>query len=367
MINLGFLFYYLGPVIFLLYPLCLIRALSVKLSLYEISLVIAIAALTTYKIYFNTPVEIAMATRFFYGFLIFYLFFRKGHEIKVDRVLLFLSLLTIADAVLVNTIIPPEIMPNYADAFGNPDHLGYATNYFGFYQRPLSFGSSPSVTSALLVTLMALRHNTKDRVLFGVSVVATVMCMSGTGFLCLFIYAWFRKKSIAIAWTAGLVFIILVYGIAGMGADFVKMSPEYFMMMLHYKVWQYNTYVQSETVHSLLFGAPEYILRYGGDFALWSMVKVEGIVGSLFFLFLVLYKINRYNYQPLLIILVAATHYATFSFFPGQIIFAYVLSRNQWNSGTVPYDNRNYRQHGRTALQLTGHSPMVISGRDMQY
>ena len=112
---------------------------------------------------------------FFLGVDVFFIFFSYGYWINLDLLLKILCILVIGEAILINTFIAPYELPNYPDTSSNhfsPENM---------YQRPYSFGGSASVTSAILVTLMAsLRLNFRSSLL---PIAATLSCMSGTGFL----------------------------------------------------------------------------------------------------------------------------------------------------------------------------------------
>ena len=86
---------------------------------------------------------------FFWGWVIFYLIFKNQgiNKIKIEKILILLCLLTLSEAVLINTLVQPFDLPNY------PNFEDGKTEWVsvGLYQRPYSFGASASVGSSLLV------------------------------------------------------------------------------------------------------------------------------------------------------------------------------------------------------------------------
>tara|TARA_B100000242_G_C42835142_1_gene387953 strand:- start:30 stop:278 length:249 start_codon:yes stop_codon:yes gene_type:complete len=75
----------------------------------------------------------------------------------------------------------------------------------------------------------------------------------------------------------------------------------------------------------------------GGDFALLGFFKSNGILGLVILLTIIYSNINRFNYLPILIMIVFSLHYYIIFSGPGQLIFAYLLSINQKNISNSKY------------------------------
>ncbi|MGB5144048.1 MAG: hypothetical protein WBO22_11265 [Shewanella indica] len=90
------------------------------------------------------------AIRFYFGFLVFYVVFKYSTFRFSDAHFRILCVLITLEAVLINTIIDPQIMPNFPDAsaYSHFNPVGY--------QRPYSFSGNASVTSLLMVVLFSL-------------------------------------------------------------------------------------------------------------------------------------------------------------------------------------------------------------------
>ena len=202
--------------------------------------------------------------RFCWGFLLFYLVFKSGIQIQVDKLLIFLSILTIIEAVLVNTVIPAELLPNYPIA-GTPGH--YAE--IGGYQRPYSFGASASVTSVILAALLTVsKFGWRGKSLV---FVAILTCMSGSGFLALFIYFFARTARIGYLLLVPAIVGIIYYGLA-LGLDHI--SLEYLSFLFDFKMGQIMDQI---SMNSLFIGVPlrEGVDGLGGDFAFLTFIPIH--------------------------------------------------------------------------------------------
>lgn len=311
-----------------LYLIFLLRLGKIRLETFDICIVCLFIVFTIMKTYQSSIYDTLFSFRYFLGFLIFYFYFKSGKGINVDKLLLILSCAVIVEAILINTIISPESLPNYPDF-----ELAYThrTNFFGFYQRPYSFGGSASVTSCLLVALLALRKNDDVKVLI-LSVFAVLISMAGSGYLCLLLFLYFRNKK----WFFALLSIVLLFLIysgyrIGLDSDLVKISPAYFLSLAELKLQSIVSSHFFDNLFQMLFGMNVDFENgeIGGDFAMFSLVYSQGIIITSLFLLLIAYRMNRNNYQALSIMMVATFHYGVMFFFPGQILLAYALSKKK--------------------------------------
>lgn len=261
--------------------------------------------------------------RYYWGFLLFYLIFNKLNvKINVDKVLWFLSALTIIEAVLVNTVIPASFFPNYPSGEGSLTHIAEIGNY----QRPYSFGGNASVTSAILVALLsASKIDWRGRVAASIAIIS---CMSGTGFIALSIYIFSKTSRLVCLWLIsvliGLISSNLIY----------KISAEYIYYLFQFKVEQITERLSlnSWLIGDSLSGVVDGVSKLGGDFAFLGFIQYNGMVGLLFFIFIIYLIVDKRNIIPVLIMIIASFHYGVIYYYPGQIIFGYLLNLNNSSS-----------------------------------
>lgn len=317
MLYMPFAYYYIGPVAFLTYALAG-RSLFGRFSNWGLLFFLSFTAYLLLLFVENGIADSFRIVRFFWGFLLFYLVFKSGIQIQIDKLLVFLSVLTILEAVLVNTIISAEYLPNSPLASNMPPGFfeGFANS--GLYQRPFSFGGSPSVTSVILVAMLAAsKLGWKGKSL---AIAAILACMSGSGFVALFIYFLAIVHSSA---TLLLVpaFIGIVYS-----EIIEKISFYYISLLVEFKT---NQIMSEIPMDSLLMGVPLETrpeTGIGGDFAGLSFFALNGFVGLLLLLIFLVANTNKKNWLPLLIMFAGTLHYGVIFFLPGQLMFGYFLN-----------------------------------------
>ena len=315
LLGLPFVYYLTGPLAFVSYLLSL-RALHVRFSLSGWIWLCCFLIYVSLLLFANGIVAGSYILRYYWGFLLFYLVFRSGVQLSVEKLLVFLSILTIAEAILINVFPVETFAPSY---FGPPDLLHFAGLWE--YKRPAGFGGNASVTSVILVSLFAI-SSLKRGTAFWV-VVAIVASMSGSGFIALFIYFLaIAPPVLAVPFLLGMAGIIingLIY----------KVSPDYISYLLDYKVQQ----MQSEiSFDSLLLGVPlkgalgGVKAEMGGDFAFLSFISLNGMVGLALLIFFLISRTNARNWLPVFIMFVATLHYGAIYYFPGQLVLGYLLN-----------------------------------------
>ena len=317
MIWLPLFYYYLGPVSFISYLYCLygLRSkFSVKLI---VCLAFVFMCLCTLVFNNNNIGDAFLVFRFFWGWVFFYLFFTSFKQVNPSNILKLLSILVILEVVLINFFVEPSSLPNYLNRELAPTHFAALDSY----QRPNSFGGSPSVTSVLLVALLCVsQFNLRNMIL---PLVAIICCMSGTGFaaLAMFFVYFLRLKQLVImfGFLLGLVFfgaITLPY----------KISPEYLHFIFELKTQQFFE-AFNVSMPAILFGASLVdVGGMGGDFQLLSFAKLNGLFGVFVLLFFVLVCLNKENRFPVIMLIVLSSHYGSMFYFSGQFLFAYFLS-----------------------------------------
>jgi len=308
---LVFSYYYIGPVILMTYLMAgrlFIARFSYGVMLFASAFMIYVS----WIIYANGIADGMIVIRFFWGFLVFYLVFKSGIRINTDKLLIVLAVVTIVEAVLVNTVILAETMPNYPSDDAAP-HFAEP----GTYQRPYSFGGSASVTSVILVALLSVsRLGWREK---GIVFIAICACMSGSGYLVLTIYFLTKVPPFVLVAIIPALFFLIYSGIIQ------KISVEYIYFLIDFKLAQ----IMSELpMNSLLLGIPlvKGVKGLGGDFAFLSFFVFSGFVGVFFLVLVILMNLNKRNWLPLLILIAGTIHYGVLFFLPGQLVFGYFLS-----------------------------------------
>ena len=100
-------------------------------------------------------------------------------------ILIFLSIL---DAILINTVIDPFLI--------HKESLVHLHKYFGFYQRPPSFGGSASVTSVCLIVFAAILDiNGKKLKLYDLAIllITILLLINTTGLIIFILYLILRN------------------------------------------------------------------------------------------------------------------------------------------------------------------------------
>ena len=171
----------------------LLRAMKIR---FTPSILVFLGAVTFYFLIVMARTDLItsiMSVKYFFGsILILFFFASKNYEVDFGRVALVISIITIVEAFLVNTVLSPELLPNYPkDEGGNLAHPGL---FWGWYQRPYGIGTNAAVTAGTLVVLLSMRNAGGDRgankvgkidILVFISILA---CLSGTGFAMFALY-----------------------------------------------------------------------------------------------------------------------------------------------------------------------------------
>lgn len=305
-----------------------------------------LALLVTLQIFEKTPKDIIVDLRFYWGWIFFYFIFKNSliNQKTITAVLKTLIILTLLEAVLINTIIHPQLLPNFPSTEAS-SHFAVA----GSYQRPYSFGANATVSSSLLVAIMAL-CNVRGWLLW-LSVLTVLVFASGTGILGLTLLLFVKYRSQMIKMIIPLFAVLLAaYFIFFDEIQFMldilinKVGLEYIRYMLDFKWLQILDSYHATSVYSLLFGGSTEFRS--GDFGFLDYIVGNGFFGLFLFLFFLLTHINKINRLPLLLIIIATFHYPAIFFIPGQVLFGLLLSLNKTNylkSSHVKYNLRDNR------------------------
>ena len=308
-------YYYLGPALFITYA----YALKSFFSKWKVNVVLTIFPVLGFFfiiLFKQDFLDGLYVLRFFWGWVFFYLFFSSGYRFDLLFLLRILSVLVVAEAVIINTAMSAADLPNYPDYELARSHFSSE----GMYQRPYSFGGSASVTSAILVSIMAyLRLNLRESFL---PITAIISCMSGTGFFLLFLLSIFRlSKKIIFFLLLPLASYVFFNG------ELVKFSIGYSTELFDLKLDQYlNSNIMKMTEDVLFGGGLVQVGSIGGDFQFLSFLDLNGIIGLFIVIITLVLNLNRLNWFPILIILLGTLHYGVLFYLPGQFFFGYFLS-----------------------------------------
>ncbi len=282
--------------------------------------------------------------RYYFGFYVFYLFFNNINiSLKLDKLLWIICGVIVLEAVLINTILPIQYLPNYPkDGFGN---FVAETKILGFYQRPYSIGTSSTITSTLVMFLVFYvfgfsknKNIDKSRKLLIFSVFTVVILGSGTGYALLLLFLVykigpFKNKVSAIVSVGAILLIYYLIFIADIGSldGLDKISAFYLEFLYNFKVNQIEDviYVLRSVPNQLIIGrafndAKELIIW--SDFAWLNLFECTGYVGLFVTIFIFIFKIDRFNNIPILVLLVGAIHYGAIYSLPGQLLVGYFMS-----------------------------------------
>lgn len=265
------------------------------------------------------------ACRFYFGFLIFYLIFKKSDTFSIPQYYWLIVLLLLIETLLINTIVNARSMPNFPDG---------GTHFVAFgYQRPYSFGRNASVASTLFIVLTAMKFKFQLKGLI-LAFFTTIIFSSGTGFIAFFLYlnAYLWSLMNRFVYVLVIIFSSSIVAYIAYTDVFYKISPTYILHLISLKTTQsqfiFQSILDGELLNILLgaWWAGKSGVNQGGDFGYLLFVENFGIIGLGLFFLAVLSNTNRFNAFGVLIILFSSLHYPTFGFMSGQIVLGYLLS-----------------------------------------
>lgn len=304
----------------------------IRLSSMDVVFLCGLIILLAFHFGGKDPLVVMQDFRFFWGWIVFYFIFKVRFVSReyLQTVLVLLCLYTLLEAALINTIISPVSLPNSPglDEFGSSPH--YISQ--GYYQRPFSFGASPSVSSPLLVVLMALCRVRGWR--FWLATIAVMTFLSGVGmlailFLLLIRYRLLMTKAIL---PLGLVLVLILFwypdwvqSVANRIVE--KLGSSNIQTIINDKVPTGRDVLSKLDGYSIIVGYPRLPSDgVGGDFGLMSFLNLNGILGLSLVVLMIFSKANRVNTLPLIFIVSTSLHYSSMFYLPGQMIFGLLLS-----------------------------------------
>lgn len=285
------------------------------------------------------PLEVnTLLFRFYWGFVLFYLFFQIT-KFKIDFLLLFwiTAIVSIAEGLLLNTILPFGVLKNIP-----VQHVELITNEggSGLLKRAYGLASSPTSSATIMVVLLTCvyvfqRERFKDYFVF-LTAGALVSFGSGTGFLLFFVFLFIRYK--LYTGFKFLIGLIMIFGVAVFvmnqditeGGVLMRMSGNYFEALIEVKGMQITEVFNkiNKSVYDLIFGVSYKSIgevRVMSDFGWIDFLECYGFIGIPMFVFFLIFKKKFFTF-PVLIILLGFFHYPAIGSIPGQILFGCILS-----------------------------------------
>jgi len=276
--------------------------------------------------------------KFYFGFILFYIFFRIS-KYQIDYRLLFIltCIVSVIDFTLINSIVPIGLMKNVPGGELNVS----AQELKGAYYRSYGLGSSPTVSATIVVVLLASifyhqRRKYKDiYTLFAIA--PLIMFGSGTGFVLFLIFLFMRYKLFK-GWKlffGALIFVIFVMAITFIdqnenGGLLSRMSIVYYNFLFDFKMEQIAEVITKIHISLIqaLFGynyKPDEGLRIMSDFGWLDMLETWGYIGpALLWIFVIVKK--KLKDPPVFLLMISALHYPGLFSIPGQIIMSALLA-----------------------------------------
>jgi len=265
--------------------------------------------------------------RYYYGWLIFVLIFLNiSEKFPVQNIFKLIIFLTIAEAVLVNTVIEIEWLFNNNIDISNDIGGGYITKYFGFYQRPFGVCGNSSLTSSLIVILISLNKNKIMSIwnLFGLF--SILLLMSGTGFV-LYISLIFLSM--------GFLSLLLIPGAILMYITFIspwvetwnwKLSVDGLFALADHKL---NNFREVLVTDNIIWGKPmQHSLGFMADIGWTGFFSSFGCILTIIILIALLFtyiKAKQYR-KTIVLMFLSGFHYSLLFNFYGHIILGYIIA-----------------------------------------
>lgn len=330
-----FFHYFTGWLGYFAYLLAITSFNTIKIKKQILFLLLLLSMLLTYHIGMAGK-DALYPIRFFWGWLIFYLFFLHTDfdNALFKHLVRLLSVYTILEAIAVNTVIDAVSLPNYpSDKIAAYSH--FVTDG---YQRPYSFGASATVTATILLSLLIhLSPSILDYLLIAI---ALFISASGTGYLLYFFsffyqcYIWIKKGDLFFICLIFAVIIMLLWVIESYMTGLDKRSIDYLYVIAELKQNQITSSLENLTGFELFLGKMSDRDAFGGDFAMLSFFNNFGLMGLLILSVFILFCVRKSTFMPVIILLLGTIHYGVIFFLPGQLLFGYLLASNE-SSGVM--------------------------------
>ena len=276
--------------------------------------------------------------KFYWGFTLFYLFFRVT-KFKINFLLLFwiTAIVSLVEGILINTILPIGVLKNIPVA-----HIEEMSNEIdiGLLKRAYGLANSPTSSATILIMLLTCvysfqREKFKDYFIL-ITAVSLVSFSSGTGFLLFFIFLFVKYKLykgfkllIGLCAVFGAVFFVLNQDI-NEGGILMRMSGNYFGTLIELKSMQITDVWDkiSKSIYDIIFGASYESIgdsRVMSDFGWIDFLECYGFIGIPMFISFLIFKKLFFTF-PIMIMILGYFHYPAIGSIPGQILIAGIIS-----------------------------------------
>lgn len=276
--------------------------------------------------------------RFYWGFVLFYLFFLVT-KYRINFLFLFwiTAIFSIAEGILLNTILPIGVLRNIPVAHVE---LMSGENELGLLKRAYGLASSPTSSATIMVVLLTCvyvfqKEKFREYFVF-ITAAALVSFGSGTGFLLFFIFLFVKYKlykGFKVLAGALIIFGVIVFILnqdINEGGILMRISGNYFDTLIDLKSTQIKEVLDkiTKSVYDTIFGASYKSIgetRVMSDFGWIDFLECYGFIGIPIFLSFLLLKKKFFTF-PIMIMIVGYFHYPAIGSIPGQILIAAVLS-----------------------------------------
>lgn len=335
-------------VVLLLFIVELVRGKKLKLSLVDSLLLFSVIFLFIIKLFTITLENDILMLKFYWGFIIFYLYFKISNY-KFDFLIFFwlAVIITIVDFTLINTIMPLEMMKNIPKAHAE---IISTEAKFLLFNRSYGLASMPTASATILVILLAGLY-TFQRTDFRnfhiiITIVPLIFLGSGTGFLLFLFFVFMRFKLYkGFKFNIGVIFLVsFSYFVTTQNINnqtiFKRLSVNYFNRLIEYKSTQISDELKllDHSFFETLFGltyTKTMTIRIMSDFGWIDLLECYGLFGvAIFILFIVLKK--KLKLLPVFILVISYFHYPALGSIPGQILFATLLLSIPKDKNTIP-------------------------------
>ena len=325
LIWLGMFSAFINPMGLLSY-LVIFRLRNIKLSYIDCLFFLYLFFIFVYNIMSGVELFNLLYTfRFYFGFVIFYLYFKSDNNFDFSKVFIIFLFFIPIEALLINTIISPKVMPNF------PSEEAFSHFSLTGYQRPYSFAGNASISSCIVIAIAAFLFP-KNRKYNALLIFITAVFSSGTGWLAYFLFrVWNRIKILFFIFSIFSILSVLYYNelINLMGMLSSKISAEYITLILEYKLLQFSSLLNDFTYFDMIAGnLVKLNYNYGGDFGWLYFSLVFGFLSFIIMSIYIFSKINRHTIIPVTILFVFTFHYPVIFFIPGQIFLGFLLSQH---------------------------------------
>lgn len=330
-LSAGLLSYYAGDNSFGLYlfssSLALMFVRTVELRLLIVVGLLVGLLLVRGLIYPEYLYETIRDMRFFWGFVVFLLFFaserRTGQSGHQGYTVFFRHMVDLLLILLLVEFLTSNVLlfqwPNRHHEFFSELEQGVARAY--------GFGGNASVTAVLIIAICSVlfRGYGRDLLVLG-------MATGATGALMVSIKLFARTaiwSRLLLAVAVGAVMFYSKEIAEASGIFYIeKISIDYFQHVLGVKMDQFQVMLANPWGYSeLLLGQPfEMNFLRTGDFQLLDYLVFNGVAGAVLLAVVISLHLNSLNALPVLLLLLGSFHYQAAFSIPGQVLLGWLLS-----------------------------------------